>query len=483
MGLDRNAVDTDAIAAPFVHQYWCEVSGKEFLSHGFQGQYFSSLGRELLALEIALHFTRQIAFDNVSAAPADIATKALIAELEYEAYLDSIGLRSLLCIAKDVAPPTNLAEGQFHALVGLLHHYRGHEVVRGYLKSLLTGELELQEIRDAQVDPKTLLQNVAQIDKVAPAYEHTQTGPAHKAFFTAQVRLGRQRLGSGKGTTKSEAEAAAAAATLAELEKRPGFGSKIERALQFMRPKKMKLLPYSLDRERARGCNALARHLGVNFDSHLHLLDHALTHASFVLSHPETRSYERLALPGARITNILVIDDAITEFRWQIPGAAKDAVQARMRVLNAPVLPKVFDNLGLGKFLRADAARTASRERVKADAVQALLAAAYEAEGMKGCQRIWGQWIRPIIAKASVTPRAQDAVTALQEITQELYRKQPEYRPERDPKSPAHKAHFLVRCFLNGDVLGCGEGPSIKEAKQAAARQAIAKLKGPKSVG
>lgn len=475
--LDRNVVDEDAIVAPFVHQYWCDMNMKEVLSHGFQGQYFSSLGREAVALEISLHFTRQIGFDNVSSAPAATATHALLGELEYESYLDSMGLRSLLSVAHEVSQPANLAAGQFHAVLGLLYHYGQHETVRGYLRRVLTGELELQEIRDSHVDAKTLLQNFTQLDGRTPTYECTHEGPAHRTLFTAQVKVGRQQYGSGTGNSRKEAELAAAAATLEEFEKRPDFGAKLERALGFMRPKEARLLPYSLSGNRAEGCGGLARYLGVNFGRRSHLVDHALTHSSFVLANPKTRSSERLAFPGSYLTNMLIINDAIGEFGWRIPGGAKDAVQRRRRCMNTVILPKAFKAMGLEKLLRADTALTASRESVMADSVQALLAAVYEAEGMSRCQEVWARWVRPHVAEASNVLLALDAVTELQEVTQDKYKKVPDYIQEKDPKRPPHKPRYFVSCFVEGLLLAKAEGSSIKAAKQAAARQAIAKLK------
>ena len=63
----------------------------------------------------------------------------------------------------------------------------------------------------------------------------------------------------------------------------------------------------------------------------------------------------------------------------------------------------------------------------------------------------------------------------LQEFIQGEYRVHPDYRVLSE-RGHEHEKLFTVEVSVNRRVLGRGEGKNKKEAEQAAARQAVAKL-------
>jgi ribonuclease-3 len=56
----------------------------------------------------------------------------------------------------------------------------------------------------------------------------------------------------------------------------------------------------------------------------------------------------------------------------------------------------------------------------------------------------------------------------------------PEYRLAAE-EGPSHRRRFRVECWVQGRVVGEGEGHSKKEAQQEAARRALARLGGEES--
>ena len=74
---------------------------------------------------------------------------------------------------------------------------------------------------------------------------------------------------------------------------------------------------------------------------------------------------------------------------------------------------------------------------------------------------------------AGVTPI--DYKTELQELAQAHHKTTPRYRPV-GPSGPDHQRVFTVEVSIAGEVCGQGVGRSKKEAEQAAARMAHAKL-------
>jgi ribonuclease-3 len=69
----------------------------------------------------------------------------------------------------------------------------------------------------------------------------------------------------------------------------------------------------------------------------------------------------------------------------------------------------------------------------------------------------------------------RDAKTRLQEVAQGKGWALPEYRLIAE-SGPDHSKVFTVECWLHGERVGEGEGPSKKIAEQRAAADAFAQL-------
>jgi ribonuclease-3 len=107
--------------------------------------------------------------------------------------------------------PANLCDS-LEATVGALYLDAGLEVVWQRLESWFMEQTQLILEADAYVDAKSRFQEWAQAEySITPEYQIVgEEGPDHAKIFTAQVMVGDNIAGRGKGASKRMAEQAAA---------------------------------------------------------------------------------------------------------------------------------------------------------------------------------------------------------------------------------------------------------------------------------
>ncbi len=111
-----------------------------------------------------------------------------------------------------------LADG-LEALIGAVYLDRGLDAARAALVPIFRERLERAVAAGHRFDPKAALQERAVRDGHAlPAYRVTGSGPDHAKRFEADVFVGGELLGSGRGRSKKEAEQDAAREALMTLE-------------------------------------------------------------------------------------------------------------------------------------------------------------------------------------------------------------------------------------------------------------------------
>ena len=69
-----------------------------------------------------------------------------------------------------------------------------------------------------------------------------------------------------------------------------------------------------------------------------------------------------------------------------------------------------------------------------------------------------------------------DFKTVLQEVIQQKYKQVPEYRITAE-HGPDHEKIFEVQVAVKKEIFGSGKGENKKKAEQAAAKEALKKLK------
>ena len=233
---------------------------------------------------------------------------------------------------------------------------------------------------------------------------------------------------------------------------------------------------------REEGLLALTRRLGCRFKD-LNLLDRALRHSSYTYERPEAGpSNEQLEFLGDAVLSLTVSQLLIVMF----PEASEGELSRRRAALvNARQLAEVARGLDLGVclLLGRGEARQAGHEKpsLLADALEAVLAAAYLDGGFKKAQRLVNRWFTPILAQQGSLPW-QDPKTELQELTQARCKLSPTYHILEET-GPSHARRFRVELRLGKKALAQGEGPSKKKAEQQAARSALEKLQEEESRG
>lgn len=218
------------------------------------------------------------------------------------------------------------------------------------------------------------------------------------------------------------------------------------------------------------------------------LADEALTHRSFTNeAQLATGGTPPKALPPAGLRNNqrleflgdAVLSVCVSELLMQAHPSADEGALSRMRstLVRADHLAEFGRSLGLGDTLRLGRGAHASGDRnqknVLADAVEALVGAAYLDGGLDRARPL----VRRIVGDAlsQLDPRGQDPKSTLQELVQVGGRHAPAYRLA-STEGPENDRWFLVEVLLDDAVLAQGKGRSKKLAEQEAARLAIAEL-------
>lgn len=204
------------------------------------------------------------------------------------------------------------------------------------------------------------------------------------------------------------------------------------------------------------------------------LLENALTHSSFANeNHSPDGSNERLEFLGDSILG-MVTAEFLYRTHPDLPEG--DLTRTRAALVCEESLVEVADRLELGKFLRLGRGEAAGggRERpsIRADAVEAVLAAVYLDGGLAEARKIVQRFILARETEKAVT---RDYKTALQELVQRESGQVLAYRLIGQ-SGPDHAKVFTVEVDLNGKAVGRGTGHSKKEAEQMAARSAVEML-------
>ena len=205
-------------------------------------------------------------------------------------------------------------------------------------------------------------------------------------------------------------------------------------------------------------------------------LDLALTHRSFSNEQGVLANYERLEFLGDAVLGLVT-----TEWLYRnLPGLPEgDLTKRKNHLVSKDVLAPYALLTCLGEVLRVGVGEERSGGRTKtsllANSMEAVFGAVYLDGGIEAARTV----ILPMLLEGSGErpPAAidRDAKTRLQEIAQGKGWALPEYRLAGET-GPDHNKVFTVECWLQGERMGAGEGPSKKIGEQRAAADALAHL-------
>lgn len=221
--------------------------------------------------------------------------------------------------------------------------------------------------------------------------------------------------------------------------------------------------------------HTLEEKLGYTFDNR-ELLENALTHSSCANeSRGKLQSNERLEFLGDSILGMVVADHL---YRNHPDLPEGELTRTRAALVCEESLVEVAEELQLGDYLRLGKGEEAGggrqRPSIRADAVEAVLAAVYLDGGIGSARRIIQRYILSREVAGLTKPR--DYKTALQELVQRESGQVLRYQLTGE-QGPDHNKLFFMEVALNGNAVGAGSGRSKKEAEQMAAKAAIEALK------
>ncbi len=215
---------------------------------------------------------------------------------------------------------------------------------------------------------------------------------------------------------------------------------------------------------------SVAQRFGLKSDSPTFLL--ALTHPSYAHEQGEPGDNQRLEFLGDAI-----LDFCISEFLFQRFADADEGVLTRTRaqLVSAKALAAFGRKIGvsgalrLGRGARSDGLQESTN--VVADAVEALIAAAYLDHGLEPARAICID-----VAEFGLSRQARaggrDPKSELQERVQARGHQPPSYRV-LSREGPAHDTLFEVEVQVGARIVGRGRGRSRRAAEQSAATEAL----------
>ena len=202
------------------------------------------------------------------------------------------------------------------------------------------------------------------------------------------------------------------------------------------------------------------------------LLEMALTHSSYA-NEFSCPSNERLEFLGDALLGSMVSVLLYEKYPSYTEG---DLSKIRSRVVSGANFAKYAEMLGLGEQIRLGKGEesTGGRERESnnANTFEALIGALYLDAGYEKTFEVVSRLFRDAIEEDDF-PR--DSKTQLQEVSQSVFGKTPEYRVLSE-EGPQHERTFTVEVRIPSDLTGTGKGRSKRQSEQSAARDALRKL-------
>jgi ribonuclease III len=218
---------------------------------------------------------------------------------------------------------------------------------------------------------------------------------------------------------------------------------------------------------------ALEGRLGVHFSDRT-LLVRALTHHSAVPESSQRDSYDTLEFLGDALIGARVVEHLFHTY----PDADEGELTAlKSEMVSKRVLARVGVALDLDAYVRVDVAslRTfneRSRESLRADVVEALVAAIHLDAGRAAAEAFVERKILPLIPQVKATLGEQNPKGVLQQHVLRQMGVVPRYEL-LEAGGAANDRRYSVGVFAGDRLLATGSGSSIKDAGRDAARNAL----------
>lgn len=222
----------------------------------------------------------------------------------------------------------------------------------------------------------------------------------------------------------------------------------------------------------AASTDKLEKILGIPFKNAA-LLAEALTHKSYAMENGGRLPFnERLEFLGDSVLSAAVAHYLFSKYPDVDEGRLS---QLKSMLVSRPSLTAWGKQIHLGQYLRLSEGENSTggrdRDSIVGNAMEAVLGAMYLEAGFEKTRKFIDKLLSQ--RKRLVT---SDHKSRLQEWAQKKYKIPPSYTVSRS-FGPDHAKTFEIDVSLASEVLGSGSGKSKKEAEQAAAKDALKKIK------
>jgi len=208
-------------------------------------------------------------------------------------------------------------------------------------------------------------------------------------------------------------------------------------------------------------------------DSSLYLL--ALTHSSYnAETHTKHVDYERLEYMGDAVLGFVTANLIFKHHPEMDQGLMS---KLRSYLVQSKSLANYARKAHLTEYIRVghsiDIKNLDKSDNILEDVFESFIGAIYLDQGIKVAERFIKFFIEHDIINANVDDLT-DYKTRLQEEMQAEYRDSVKYKLLKR-SGPPHDPVFVVEVTFNDDILAQGQGKSIKQAEQDAAKHALNK--------
>ena len=210
----------------------------------------------------------------------------------------------------------------------------------------------------------------------------------------------------------------------------------------------------------------------------LDLLEQALVHSSWHHEHRDAvlGHNERLEFLGDAVVNLAISHALYTRHPEDDEG---NLSARRAAIVSTTGLTRLAGRIELGNYLllgEGEAQRSGRRRpSLLASTFEAVAGALYLDLGFEPVRDWLIGLAGPELVAESPIGVLKSPKSRLQEFTQRHSGERPSYRL-LDATGPDHEKSFRIEVWVDGELLGVGEGPSRRTAETAAAAQALERL-------
>lgn len=203
----------------------------------------------------------------------------------------------------------------------------------------------------------------------------------------------------------------------------------------------------------------------------------AFIHRSFLNeAGANLESNERLEFLGDSILSFIISSYLFKQRPYDAEG---ELTNLRSYIVKTKSLASAAAALNLGSFLKLSKGEELSGGRgnpqILANTFESLLGAVYLEYGLETATEFIYKSLLPLFESEIKSGPPKDAKSHLQEIAQTKTKQSPKYKILAT-SGPDHAKQFSVGVFLEGKMIGKGQGSSKQIAEEAAAKQALLNL-------